>query len=112
MAKPRRCNSAGRSSCCLEFLNSKYTNTKDAVFGVTSGRQTALQGVEQLNGSTIATVPLQVILDPAMNVQDTLLHNQQQAVSMIKYEQAGLQINRRVSPQAARACDFNSLLMS
>ena len=92
MAKPRRCDSAGRSSCYLEFLSSK-----DTVFGVTSGRQTALQGVDQLNGSTIATVPLQVILDQAMNVQDTLLQNQQQAVNVIDYEQGGLRTNRRVS---------------
>ena len=94
------------------FLSSKYTNTKDTVFGVTSGRQTALQGVEQLNGSTIASVPLQVILDTAMNVQDTLLQNRQQAVCMIEYEQAGLRISRRISLQAARACDSKSLLMS
>ena len=38
-----------------------------------------------------------------MNVQDMILQNQQQAVSMIEYEQAGLRINRRVSPQAVRA---------
>ena len=94
------------------ILSSKYTNTKDTVFGVTvSGRQTAFQGIEQLTGPTIATVPLRVILDPAMNVQDMLLQIQQQAVSMIEYEQAGLQTIRRVSPQAARACDFNSLLV-
>ncbi|KAF2468357.1 acetyl-CoA synthetase-like protein [Lindgomyces ingoldianus] len=94
------------------ILSSKYTNAKDTLFGVTvSGRQTAFRGVEQLTGPTIATVPLRVILDPAMSVQDILLQIQQQAVSMTEYEQAGLQTIRRVSPQAARACDFNSLLV-
>ena len=94
------------------ILISKYTNAKDTLFGVTvSGRQTAFHGVEQLTGPTIATVPLRVILDPAMSVQGMLLQIQQQAVSMTEYEQAGLQTIRRVSPQAARACDFNSLLV-
>ncbi|KAI4273877.1 MAG: hypothetical protein LQ337_004328 [Flavoplaca oasis] len=94
------------------ILSSKYTNAKDTLFGVTvSGRQTAFHGVEQLTGPTIATVPLRVILNLAMTVQDMLLQIQQQAVNMTEYEQAGLQKIRRVSPQTARACDFNSLLV-
>ena len=81
------------------ILSSKYTNTKDTVFGVTvSSRQTAFSSVDQLIGPTITTVPLRVILDPAMNVQVMLLQVQLQAASMTEYEQAGLQTTRHVSP--------------
>ena len=40
-----------------------------------------------------------------------LSQSQQQAVSMTEYKQAGLRKIRRVSPYAARAYNFNSLLV-
>ncbi|KIE00723.1 nonribosomal peptide synthase, partial [Metarhizium majus ARSEF 297] len=94
------------------IITSCYTNANETVFGVTvSGRQAALPGVEQMTGPTIATVPVRIVLDKRKTIQELLLQIQTQVVDMTAFEQTGLQRIRRISPEAERACDFQTLLV-
>ncbi|KAG6008109.1 NRPS protein, partial [Claviceps maximensis] len=94
------------------ILNSCYTNTNDTVFGVTvSGRQAAVRGVDQMTGPTIATVPVRINLNMSSTIAEFLLQVQAQSIEMTAFEQTGLQRIRRQSPEAERACDFQTLLV-
>ncbi|KAG6153319.1 NRPS protein [Claviceps purpurea] len=94
------------------ILTSSYTNADDTVFGVTvSGRQATVRGVDQMIGPTIATVPKRIRLSKRSTVAEFLRQVQMQSISLTKFEQAGLQTIRRVSPEAERACGFQTLLV-
>ncbi|KAG5996168.1 Glycopeptide NRPS [Claviceps spartinae] len=94
------------------ILTSSYTNADDIVFGVTvSGRQATVRGVDQMIGPTIATVPKRIRLSKRSTVAEFLRQVQMQSISLTRFEQMGLQSIRRVSPEAERACGFQTLLV-
>ncbi|RDH30162.1 hypothetical protein BDQ94DRAFT_173144 [Aspergillus welwitschiae] len=96
----------------LSLLTAAYTNSEDVCFGVTSnGRQVGLPGVERMIGPTIATVPVRVRIDREQRLQAFLTQMQHQSIDMIAFEQFGLQQIRKSSPDAERACNFQSLLI-
>ncbi|KAK8064710.1 Amino acid adenylation [Apiospora phragmitis] len=89
-----------------------YTNADDTIFGATvSGRQSAVQGVEKMTGPTIATVPVRITLDKSKTVEELLLQVQGQVIDTTPFEQTGLQVIRRASEHAERACNFQTLLI-
>lgn len=91
---------------------SHYTNSHDVVFGSTlGGRQAAVPGIESMTGPTIATVPVRLRVDDQITVRDFLKEVQNQAIETTVYEQIGLQHIRRISADAERACQFQSLLV-
>jgi len=94
-------------------LISAYSGSHaDVVFGsAVTGRSVPLDGVLTLIGPTLATVPVRVVLDPKQSIQKLLARVQQQAFSMIEFEQYGLQNIRKCAPAAASACEFQSLLV-
>ncbi|PNY24312.1 LOW QUALITY PROTEIN: Nonribosomal peptide synthetase [Tolypocladium capitatum] len=86
--------------------------SNEALFGVTvTGRQAPVAGIEHMAGPAIATVPVRVKVDWDGSVARLLETVQHQASDMIPYEQTGLQRIRRVSQEAATACNFQTLLV-
>ncbi|KAF4227954.1 hypothetical protein CNMCM8980_007023 [Aspergillus fumigatiaffinis] len=91
---------------------SQYTNTDDVVFGLTvTGRGAPVVGIEQMTGPTIATIPLRVRLDGDATAAQALRQVQNHSARLLPYEQTGLQNIRRLSDEAAAACDFQNLLV-
>lgn len=96
----------------LSILIADYTDSQDVVFGVTStGRQIAVPGVEQMVGPTIATVPIHVTINNDKNLQQFLVQVQEKSIEITPFEQMGLQRIRKVSANAERACNFQTLLI-
>lgn len=96
----------------LSILLASYTDAPDALFGVTTtGRQAAVAGIEEMIVPTIATVPVRVTVDRKQNLNSFLQKIQSQTVEMTAFEQVGLQKIQRISPDAERACRFQTLLV-
>ncbi|KAH8647274.1 hypothetical protein BX600DRAFT_532767 [Xylariales sp. PMI_506] len=94
------------------LLMSKYSNSDDVVFGLTlSGRDAPIDGITDIIGPTIATVPLRVNMDPESTVEQLLDSIQRNTSDVRKYQHAGLQRIRRLSREAASAAEFRSLLV-
>ncbi|KAH8124082.1 non-ribosomal peptide synthetase [Trichoderma asperelloides] len=94
------------------LLQATYTTVDDVVFGVTvAGRQAALIGIERVAGPTIATVPVRVVLDPSLKIEDQLRRIQIQAAESMMYEHFGLQEIRKLSQEAELGCSFQALLV-
>lgn len=94
------------------ILQGAYTSSNDVAFGATvTGRQAALQGVEQIVAPAIATVPVRIILNPDQKLADLLTLVQQKSIDGIPYEQMGLREIRRVSQEAEHGCNFQTLLV-
>ena len=95
------------------LLCSHHSHSADVVFGtVVAGRKAPVAGIERIAGPTIATVPIRVKLDNGgADVLQLLATVQSQATDMIPHEQAGLSAIRQISPEAQRACQFQTLLV-
>lgn len=90
---------------------SAYTDSKDVVFGLTvTGRSAPLPQVDEITGPTIATLPFRVRLGVDETIEMALAAVQQQMTRTIKFEQTGLQHIRKMSPEAAAACNFQTHL--
>lgn len=84
-------------------------DTNDVVLGSTVyGRNAAVPGLDKMVAPTIATVPIRVKLAGDQKVIDYLETVQQEAAEMIPYEQTGLQKIATVSPEAKKACRFQT----
>ncbi|EME46921.1 non-ribosomal peptide synthetase-like protein [Dothistroma septosporum NZE10] len=96
----------------ISALIMNYTGTNEALFGLTTiGRQAAMPGIEEITGPTLATCPVRVGSESGESVGQFLERVQQQSIEMISAEQLGLQRIRRLSPEAERACQFQTLLV-
>lgn len=94
------------------IVQASYSNASEVLFGaVVSGRQATVAGIESVAGPSISTVPLRVPVDPKSTADRFLSLVQQQALDMIEHEQLGLQNIHRLSPEAAEACRFQTLLL-
>ncbi|KAF5023771.1 hypothetical protein F66182_4164 [Fusarium sp. NRRL 66182] len=84
----------------------------DVVFGETlSGRDIALDQVEDILGPTLTTVPWRVQIDRNATVGHFLSTLHRQATQVIPYQHAGLQHIRRLGDAISVACDFKNLLV-
>lgn len=89
-----------------------HTDSSDVIFGVAvTGRNAPVIGVGKIIGPTIATIPLRVNLNENSTVKGLLRSLQSRATKMIPFEQMGIQGIKRISPEAASACEFQSLLI-
>ncbi|KAL6909307.1 non-ribosomal peptide synthetase [Trichoderma evansii] len=94
------------------LLQAKYTTANDIVFGATvTGRQAALTGIERVAGPTIATIPVRIVLDPSLQIEEQLQKIQIQAAESMMYEHFGLQEIRKLSQEAELGCNFQALLV-
>ncbi|KAK1976954.1 non-ribosomal peptide synthetase [Colletotrichum cereale] len=90
----------------------QFSGSEDVVFGVTtSGRYAALDSIETIVGPIIATVPLRVRCNGKTPVHEFLEKVQMSTISMIPYEQMGIQNISRIDSACRAACDFQSMMI-
>nr|ABF29402.1 nonribosomal peptide synthetase [Xylaria sp. BCC 1067] len=84
-----------------------YTDSDDIIHGVTvSGGSSPVEGIEDITGPTFATFPVRTRVNRSHTVQDALASIQEKIVETMPFHQFGMQNMRQLSPEAARACDF------
>ncbi|KAK9777069.1 putative Carrier domain-containing protein [Seiridium cardinale] len=94
------------------ILMTKYSDNDEVIFGLLlSGRDTPVDGITDIIGPTIATVPMRMVFDRSSTLGGTLETVQRQTAETKKYQHTGMQRIRRLSPQASAAVDFHSLLV-
>lgn len=90
----------------------QLTGLDDVVFGTTVfGRNCPVDGIEDVMGPTIATVPVRVDFNPNQTVNGLLDTLQNQTMSMAPYEHEGIQNIRRMSQSCRDACQFQTYLV-
>jgi amino acid adenylation domain-containing protein/non-ribosomal peptide synthase protein (TIGR01720 family) len=88
------------------------TGSDDVIFGETlSGRDIAVDGITDILGPTLTTVPTRIEIDRSKSVSGFLKSLHEQAADVIPYQHAGLQNIKRLGQDIAIACDFNNLLV-
>ncbi|ORY11754.1 nonribosomal peptide synthase [Clohesyomyces aquaticus] len=93
------------------LLIATYTGSDDVLYGETnSGRDVPVSGIEDIVGPTISTSPVRWQLNRNKTVKQYLEHVQRQSSASLPFQFAGLQNIRKLSSDAAIACDFQSLL--
>ncbi|KAL8641307.1 MAG: hypothetical protein Q9228_001859 [Teloschistes exilis] len=91
---------------------SQHTSDLDVIFGTIGvGRKAPVAGIERLVGPAICSVPIRVRLNDKQTCQTLLCSLQDQATEMIAYEQIGLSNIARLSEEAQRACQFQTMLV-
>ncbi|CAG9971726.1 unnamed protein product [Clonostachys byssicola] len=94
------------------ILQGRHSNADDVVFGVVlSGRQASMAGIGSVMGPTIATVPIRILLNKSIQVNEFLQQVQSQSVDMLAYEQFGLSRIRGLGKLESEASDFQTLLI-
>ena len=116
MMVPRRNESGIMISTILRaawaIVTAQYMDTDDVVFGATlSGRNAAVEGIEDIVAPTITTVPIRVQLDRAQEVSKFLADVQRRATEMIPFEHTGLQYIHRLCPEAHAALALKNLFV-
>ncbi|PNP46000.1 hypothetical protein THARTR1_10818 [Trichoderma harzianum] len=90
----------------------RISGAEDVVFGSTvSGRGATIAGIEEIVGPTIATVPMRIKWLKEATITNFLQDVQSQRTEMISFEQTGLQQIAKMSPDCAKACSFQTLLI-
>lgn len=94
------------------ILLQKYSNSDDITFGLTvNGRVTDMSAAD-INGPTLATIPSRIKLQGSNEkVNEFLYRIQNNTINALPHAQFGVQNISQVSPDAANACSFRSLLV-
>ncbi|KAL3595953.1 Nonribosomal peptide synthetase 4 disrupted by TE [Fusarium poae] len=94
------------------LLLATQTGSDDVGFGETlSGRDIALDHVEDILGPALTTVPWRVQINRGATVGHFLSTLHKQAAQVIPHQHAGLQHIKRLGQSIAVACDFRNLLV-
>ncbi|KAL8700559.1 MAG: hypothetical protein Q9224_000910, partial [Gallowayella concinna] len=94
------------------ILLSAHTGSDDVVFGETmTGRDIPVDGVIDMLGPTLTTIPTRIQLDKTSTVMDLLQRVNQMAAEVIPYQHVGMQHIRRLNEDSSVACDFQNLLV-
>ncbi|KAL8995122.1 MAG: hypothetical protein Q9169_005085 [Polycauliona sp. 2 TL-2023] len=94
------------------MLLSAHTGSDDVVFGETmTGRDIPVDGVIDLLGPTLTTIPTRIRLNKTSKIVDLLRDINQMAAEVIPYQHVGIQNIRRLNEETAMACDFQNLLV-
>ncbi len=112
----RRTGSSFTTSTILKaawaMVLGRYTGSADALFGVIqTGRNVPIDGVSDMIGPTITTVPLRIRLDGEASLPGFLKAVQDQSTEMIKHEHTGLQHIARMGPECRDACGFSNIMV-
>ncbi|KAJ5373247.1 hypothetical protein N7517_005253 [Penicillium concentricum] len=90
---------------------SRFTGSSDVVVGVTtSGRSASLSGILSVTGPTLSSYPMRIQLNPLQSIEAVLSQIQSTSIRVLDFEHFGLQNIRKVSPEATRACQFQTYL--
>ncbi|KAL9627971.1 MAG: hypothetical protein Q9204_006204, partial [Flavoplaca sp. TL-2023a] len=94
------------------ILLSAHTGSDDVVFGETmTGRDIPVDGVMDMLGPTLTTIPTRIQLDKTSSITELLQKVNQMAAEVIPYQHVGMQNIRRLNEETAMACDFQNLLV-
>lgn len=108
--------SAGRGPASIQaawaLLLGQYYMSNDVVFGSTlNGRSAPVDGILELCGPTITTVPTRVSFSDDDTLSALLSRIYSQNVATLPFEQFGLQHIQKLNDGARAACDFETLLV-
>ncbi|CZS96958.1 uncharacterized protein RAG0_06072 [Rhynchosporium agropyri] len=96
------------------LLLAKYSDTPElVVFGMSldgRGESASMSGIDSLVAPVFATVPLKVSVDKTATVERFISDLESQMEKMKQWQNFGLQNIRDLSLDAAKACDFQTLL--
>lgn len=96
------------------LLVAQYSDSPSSVvFGMTlDGRNNseAISDINNVMGPAIATVPFNVSMDYQVTIRQFLTSVQEQKNALQRFQHFGLQNIKALGPNAAKACDFQSLL--
>ncbi|KAF4769418.1 hypothetical protein HAV15_008425 [Penicillium sp. str.  len=93
------------------ILQSVYTGSDDTLFGaVNAGRAVSVEGVQDLSGPALASVPVRIKLCGQNTVGDALTAVQDEWAASMEFEHVGLQNLLRLGAGPAAACHFQTLL--
>ncbi|KAG5971521.1 D-lysergyl-peptide-synthetase subunit 1 [Claviceps cyperi] len=88
-----------------------YTGCKDVIFGlISSGRAAPVAQIESMLGPTFACTPLRVSIDPQGKLGEALDDLQYTVVEQNMFVHFGAQAIRKLGPNAAAACNFQTVL--
>ncbi|KAG5986856.1 D-lysergyl-peptide-synthetase subunit 1 [Claviceps spartinae] len=88
-----------------------YTGCKDVIFGlISSGRAAPVAQVESMLGPTFACTPLRISIDPQGKLGEALDDLQYTVVEQSMFVHFGAQEIRQLGPNAAAACNFQTVL--
>ncbi|KAJ5011382.1 Nonribosomal peptide synthase atnA [Colletotrichum sp. SAR 10_99] len=94
------------------LMISHFSKSDDVLFGATvSGRNAPLEDIDNIEGPTIATVPVRVSISKNSTALEFLRQVQDQATAMIPFEQAGIQQIKSLNEDTKRGCGFQNLLV-
>ncbi|KAL9595554.1 MAG: hypothetical protein Q9219_006374, partial [cf. Caloplaca sp. 3 TL-2023] len=94
------------------ILLSAHTGSNDVVFGETmTGRDVPVDGVIDMLGPTLTTVPTRIQLDKSSTIMELLQKVKKMAADVIPYQHVGMQNIRRLTEDTAMACNFQNLLV-
>lgn len=94
------------------ILMTAHTGSNDIVFGETmTGRDVPIDGIIDILGPTLTTVPTRIQVNPSWTVLEYLQKVNEMAAEVIPYQHVGLQYIRRLNTETAAACDFQNLLV-
>nr|UVI58157.1 non-ribosomal peptide synthetase [Aspergillus roseoglobulosus] len=97
---------------CWALVLAHHTDNTDVVFGaVSTGRSAPVEGIENLIGPTLATVPFRVRVDLNTSVADALETVQTESALTLPHEQRGLQNIAKISSSTKSACQFENILI-
>ena len=88
-----------------------YSGSDDVVFCETvTGRDAPVTGIADMIGPTLATVPTRLAIDRGHSIAQFLETVQAQSAEAMPYQYAGMQNIKRLSPDAAIACESQNLI--
>ncbi|KAL4893946.1 hypothetical protein BDV59DRAFT_19132 [Aspergillus ambiguus] len=91
---------------------SAHTGSSDVCFGETiMGRNIDLDGIENLAGPVLTTVPTRIHVDNGISTAQYLQNIHQLTKDMLPHQHAGLQRIRNINSATSLACDFQNLLV-
>lgn len=94
------------------LVAAEYTATNDVIFGETlTGRNASIEGIDQIEGPMITTVPIRIHIDRDKLVREYLKEIHDEGVSRIQHEHLGLQHIRRLTLDAREACELRTGLV-
>ncbi|RDW57871.1 putative Nonribosomal peptide synthase [Aspergillus mulundensis] len=92
------------------LVQSSHLGTEEVTFGTTlSGRNANMPDIDKVVGPTLATVPVLLNTSRTQSVSDFLRATQAYFTQIIPHQQIGLQNLKRLSPQTAALCTFQTL---
>ncbi|KAM3470809.1 hypothetical protein MY8738_009606 [Beauveria namnaoensis] len=96
----------------VALLLSVRADSEDVTFGlILAGRESPLQGVFDMIGPAFATFPFRTRVERRMTIKSIMQRIENHMMDIIPHQHYGLQRIRQCGEGAARACDFQCLVI-